>query len=131
MNLKSLAALILILAGWITDPIARGVIDSSACAMECCTDDGSDSCEMHYSRTVMETGAAETSLTRSSHFSTPCRGTCSSRVNNGRSHYQPHLLPSVILAGTTREGSRIEYFGIRRDVLLHSGSPPRSPPHQF
>ncbi|MFM8392802.1 MAG: hypothetical protein ACKOB4_02625 [Acidobacteriota bacterium] len=126
-RLKPLAALILLLAGWLADPLARGLLDTAGCGMVCCTEDDRDSCAMH---PPGDPDSAATSLGRSSQFSTPCRGTCSSRLDTGRSHLQLAVPASFILNADQRETTRIDNFRVSRNHLLGVGPPPRSPPSQ-
>ncbi|MFN9743975.1 MAG: hypothetical protein ACK562_17915 [Acidobacteriota bacterium] len=117
----------LILAGWLADPLARGLLDSPDCGMVCCTEDDRDSCQMHPSG---ETGSSESSLTRSSQFSTPCRGTCSSRIDTGRGHLDQAVPASFVLHADQRETILLDNFRVSRHPLLGAGPPPRSPPSQ-
>ncbi|MFZ4985330.1 MAG: hypothetical protein ACOYLF_07715 [Blastocatellia bacterium] len=126
--MRSLAALILIFAGWVTDPLSRLLTDSAECGMVCCTDDGADSCALHPVAEDGEKVSPGTSLGRTLHFSARCRGTCTSRIDSGRSHHQPVVSTPIALNTCAGESAGISSFVITRDILLHSGSAPRSPP---
>ena len=129
-RLRALAALVLLIAGWLADPLSLAALSSSGCGMECCLDGESSSCATHLTTDDADSGYSDTSLIDSAQFSAPCPGTCSSGIGYGRGHHQPLALHSFVLPGGSIETIHFNNFGAEEDLLLHSDSAPRAPPRR-
>jgi hypothetical protein len=129
-RLRALAALVLLIAGWLADPLSLAALSSSGCGMECCLNGESSSCETRHTADDSDPESSDTSLNQSAQFSAPCPGTCSSGIGYGRGQHQPLALHSFVLPGGSIETLHFNNFGAEEDLLLHSGSAPRAPPRR-